>query len=156
MGGTGEVDEGEVAGMEAGLAAVLLDDDLALGDHVDLAEVGVQQPDVPPPPVGAARPGRRQLTDPDSAQVGGPYLVGHLVPVGRSHVQGSQRGPDDLVDVLGTSADGNIVCPQHHAHRLLPTTSHGTGTAVLQDVEHDGPGAADLVGRASEPHPGGW
>jgi hypothetical protein len=56
VGGTGEVDEGEVAGMEAGLAAVLLDHDLTPCDHVDLAQVGVEQPDVAPSPVGPARP----------------------------------------------------------------------------------------------------
>jgi hypothetical protein len=116
VGGAGEVDEGEVPGVQVGLAAVLLDHDLTLDDHVDLAEVGVQQPDVAPPPVGPARPGRRQLPDPERAQLGGAHLVGHLVAVTGPHVQRPQQRAHEVVDVLGASADGNVPGPQHHAH----------------------------------------
>jgi hypothetical protein len=111
VGGAGEVDEGEVAGMEAGLAAVLVDDDLAAGDHVHLAEVGVHHLDVPPPAVGPAWSGRRQLTDPDDAEVGGAHLVGRLAPVTGSHVERPEGGAHDLVEVLSASGGGNIVRP---------------------------------------------
>jgi hypothetical protein len=70
VGGTGEVDEGEVTGMEAGLAAVLFDVDPAPDDHIDLAEVGVHRLDVASPPVGAARHGGRELTDADRPEIG--------------------------------------------------------------------------------------
>jgi hypothetical protein len=111
VGGAGEVDEGEVAAMEAGLAAVLVDDDLAAGDHVHLAEVGVHHLDVTPPPVGPAWPGRRQLTDPDDAQVGGAHLLGRLVPVTGAHVERPEGGAHDLVDVLAASGGGNVIRP---------------------------------------------
>lgn len=105
------------------MAAVLLEDDLALGDHVDLAEVGVHRLDVTPPPVGPAWLGRRQLTDADGAEVGDAHLVGHLVPVARPHVERSQGGAHDLVDILGAGGDGNVRCPQHdgHGHLLKPS-----------------------------------
>jgi sugar phosphate isomerase/epimerase len=118
--------------MDAGLAAVLLQDDLAPGDQVDLAEVGVRRLDVPPPPVGAARPGRPQLTHPDGAEIGGADLVGRLVPVAGSHLERPEGGGQDLVDVLeaggatGTSAAGNttLIAPSsgfraHRRRRLL-------------------------------------
>jgi hypothetical protein len=121
--GAGEVDEGEVAGMEPGLAAVLVDDDLASGDDVHLAEVGVHQLDVTAPSVGPARPGRRQLTDPDDAQVGGVHLVGRLVPVTGSHVERPEGAAHDLVDVLPASGGGNIVRPQYDGHGHILSSS---------------------------------
>src|SRR4029453_14261572 len=89
-----------------------------------LAEVGVHHLDVPPP-VGPARPGRRQLTDPDDAEVGGAHLVGRLAPTAGSHVERPEGGAHDLMDVLRASGGGNIIGPQHDGHgHILSLFNH--------------------------------
>ena len=57
VGGMAEVNERIVTGMEAGLATDLFDHYLTLGDHVDLADIGIHQLDVTSRTVGAARLG---------------------------------------------------------------------------------------------------
>jgi hypothetical protein len=150
VGGAGEVDEGEVPGVQVGLAAVLLDHDLTPGDHIDLAEIGVEPLDVAPSPVGPARPGRRELPDTDGAQIGGTHLVGHLVPVASSHLERPKGRAHNLADVLGASDHGNVVRPQHDTHGHIPSLVRPMVATARPLNISSAAGFAELATRSAE------
>jgi hypothetical protein len=79
MGGMGQVDECIIADVEAGLAAGLFKEDLTLGDHVDLAQVSLHEPDMTSSAIGAARLRCRKFTNADGAKLGHAYLVGQVL-----------------------------------------------------------------------------
>jgi hypothetical protein len=120
MSGTGQIDERVITGMEAGLAAGLLELYLALGDDVDLAHVSVHEPDMTSGAIGAAGFRCREFPDADGAKLGHAYLVGQLLTVARSNVESAYGGSQGLTYALGTGGRRHVRCAHQHAHHQKP------------------------------------
>jgi hypothetical protein len=120
MSGTGQIDERVITGMEAGLAAGLLELYLALGDDVDLAHVSVHEPDMTSGAIGRRVSMPREFPDADGAKLGHAHLVGQLLTVARSNVESAYGGSQGLTYALGTGGRRHVRCAHQHAHHQKP------------------------------------
>jgi len=128
MGGMREVDKRVVAGLEMCLPAELFDEDLALGDHVDLADIRIHETNVLSLPVCTAWFGGTQFTDSDGAKPSGAHLIGQLLTVAGSYVERTYRDSQCLAEIFAARSGGNVLCAYQDAHdhilggRILPRT----------------------------------